>query len=44
MCTRIRLAEIAKVAAQKPFYGFLQNKEANIQPIVDLFPKWKTSR
>lgn len=40
MCTRKRLAEVAKAAAQKPFYGILQNKEANIQPIVELFPKW----
>lgn len=40
MCTRTKLAEIAKAAAQKPFYGRVQNKEPNIQPIVALFPKW----
>ena len=40
MCTRRKLAEIARIAAQKPFYGIVQNKEPNIQPIVALFPKW----
>ncbi len=40
MSTRIKLVEIAKAAAQKPFYGFIQNEESNLQPIIDLFPKW----
>ncbi len=40
MSTRIKLAEIAMAAAQKPFYGFIQNKESNLQPIIALFPKW----
>jgi len=40
MCTRKRLAEVAKAAAEMPFYGILQSKEANIQQIVELFPKW----
>ena len=40
MSTRIKLAEAAMAAAQKPFYGFIQNKESNLQPITALFPKW----
>ena len=40
MCTRKRLAEVAKAAAEMPFYGILQSKEAIIQQIVELFPKW----
>ena len=40
MGTRIKLAEVAKSAAQKPFYGILESQASNIQPIVDLFPKW----
>lgn len=44
MCTRIKLAEIAKAAALKPFYGNLQDKGANIQSIVALFPKWNVEQ
>jgi hypothetical protein len=40
MCTRKRLAEVAKAAAQKPFHGILENNDTNIQPMIDLFPKW----
>lgn len=40
MGTRIKLAEVAKDAAQKPFYGVLESQASNIQPIVALFPKW----
>jgi hypothetical protein len=40
MCTRVKLAELAKVEALRPFNGFLPDKAPNIQPIVDLFPKW----
>ncbi len=37
MCTRIKLAEIAKIEALRPFHGTLLNEESNIQPIVELF-------
>lgn len=40
MGTRIKLAKVAKAAAQKPFYGILQSQAPNIQPIVALFPRW----
>ncbi len=40
MGTRQRLAEIARQKAQLPFHGFIDGKESNLQPIVDLFPKW----
>ena len=44
MCTRIKLAEVAKMEAQKPFHGTLQNEDSNIQPIVELFPKWSVEK
>jgi len=40
LSTRIKLADTAKEKALLPFHGFLQDKESNIQPIVDLFPQW----
>ncbi|MGN6713857.1 CHAP domain-containing protein [Anaerocolumna jejuensis] len=40
MSTRAELAEIAKLEALRPFHGILPDEEANIQPIVSLFPKW----
>lgn len=44
MCTRAKLAEIAKTEALRPFHGSLLNEESNIQPIVDLFPKWSVEQ
>lgn len=44
MCTRAKLAEIAKVEALRPFHGTLLNKKSNIQPIVNLFPKWSIDK
>lgn len=38
--TRAELARVAKELAELPFHGFVDGKEANIRPIVDLFPKW----
>jgi SAM-dependent methyltransferase len=40
MCTRRKLAKFAEVAAQKPFHGYIEKKESNLEPIVALFPKW----
>lgn len=38
--TRIRLAEIAREKALLPFHGYVDGKEANIQPIIRHFPRW----
>lgn len=40
MCTRTKLADVAKAEVLKPFHGVLPNKDSNLKPIVDLFPKW----
>ena len=44
MCTRSKLAEVARMEALRPFHGTLPNKESNIKPIVDLFPKWSVEQ
>lgn len=38
--TRRRLAEVAKEKAEVPFHGYIEDKQSNIAPIIDLFPKW----
>lgn len=38
--TRAYLAEISRANAKKPFHGYIDGKESNIKPIIDLFPKW----
>lgn len=38
--TREKLVKIARENAQKPFHGYLENKESNIEPIIKYFPKW----
>lgn len=38
--TREKLAKIAIEKAQMPFHGYLENKESNIEPIINYFPKW----
>lgn len=38
--TRKRLAEIAKECAKLPFHGYLAGEDANIEPIIQYFPKW----
>lgn len=38
--TRKRLAEIAKECAELPFHGYLVGEDANIEPIIQYFPKW----
>lgn len=40
MCTRAKLGAVAKAEALKPFHGVLPGEKSNLQPIVDLFPKW----
>lgn len=40
MGTREKLAEIAMKNALLPFHGFVEDKESNIKPIIQLFPKW----
>ena len=40
MATRQKLADIAKVEAQRCFHGAVMQMEANIQPIIEPFPKW----
>lgn len=38
--TRQKLAAIAREQAQKPFHGYIEDKESNIDPIIKYFPKW----
>ena len=38
--TRQKLQEIARQKAQIPFHGYIEGKESNIEPIINLFPKW----
>lgn len=38
--TRRKLAAIAKERAQKPFHGYIADKESNLDPIIKYFPKW----
>ena len=38
--TTAYLAEVSRKNAQKPFHGYLDGKESNLKPIIDLFPKW----
>lgn len=38
--TRQKLADVARQKAQMPFHGFVDGKQSNIAPIIDLFPKW----
>lgn len=38
--TRAELARVAKELAERPFHGYVDGKEPNIQPLVDLFPGW----
>lgn len=40
MCTRTKLAEIAKAKALLPFNGILPNREPNIHQIIRFFPRW----
>lgn len=42
--TRAELARVAKELAELPFHGFIDGKEPNIRPIVDLFPKWSVAK
>jgi len=44
MTKREILAKIAKIEAQKGFHGHVMGLESNIQPIVDLFPKWSLEK
>ncbi|WP_268233507.1 hypothetical protein [Tissierella pigra] len=37
---RDKLAEIAKLEAQRCFHGNVMGLESNIEPIINLFPKW----
>lgn len=41
MATRYELAEIARSEAMKNYHGRVMGLEPNIQPMVELFPKWK---
>lgn len=36
--TRAELARVAKELAERPFHGYVDGKEPNFQPLVDLFP------
>lgn len=38
--TRQKLAEVAKKNAQKPFHGYLADRESNLAPIIRYFPRW----
>ena len=38
--TRQKLASVAKTMAQVPFHGFADGEKANLEPIVQPFPKW----
>ena len=38
--TRQQLASVAKTMAQIPFHGFADGEKANLEPIVQPFPKW----
>lgn len=38
--TRQKLAKTATEKAKIPFHGYIEGKEANIEPIVRLFPGW----
>lgn len=38
--TRKRLAEIARVRAERPFHGELEGAASTIGPIIRLFPRW----
>lgn len=40
MCTRKKLAETARQKVLPPIHGTLPGQEANIHPIVSLFPNW----
>lgn len=40
MTNREKLACVAKDEAQKCFHGNVMTVESNLQPIVDLFPRW----
>ncbi|MDR7857841.1 CHAP domain-containing protein [Tissierella sp.] len=37
---RDKIARIAKLEAQKCFHGNVMGLESNIEPIINLFPKW----
>ena len=37
---RDKLAQIAKLEAQRCFHGNVMGLESNIEPIINLFPKW----
>lgn len=38
--TRVRLAEVAKENALRPFHGAIDGKTSNLLPLVQHFPKW----
>ncbi len=38
--TRQQLAEIARQNALKPFHGFVNGEDSNLDPIVRHFPRW----
>ncbi|MBQ6091098.1 MAG: GNAT family N-acetyltransferase [Lachnospiraceae bacterium] len=40
VATRQKLASVAKTMAQVPFHGFADGEKANLEPIVQPFPKW----
>ncbi|SFR72007.1 hypothetical protein SAMN05661086_01277 [Anaeromicropila populeti] len=35
-----KIGRSCKGCCTKAFYGLLENNDTNIQPIIDLFPKW----
>ena len=38
--TRKQLVSVARDMARIPFHGFAKGEESNLEPIVELFPKW----
>lgn len=38
--TRKKLVEIARQKAELPFHGYIEGEESNIEPMINLFPKW----
>ncbi|MCI9051089.1 MAG: CHAP domain-containing protein [Lachnospiraceae bacterium] len=38
--TRKKLIEVAKQKAELPFHGYMEDEESNIEPMINLFPKW----
>ncbi len=38
--TREKLAKVAKEKAKLPFHGYMKDQASNIEPIIQLFPRW----